>query len=249
MRGLSACQQNRQLHKRKGITWLSRNEETDIRGTRESWGTRLHPQNTHWFIWEFPSQNKNTCRAAQKEFVILETIRGLVPKCVPQLSLGSLPETLSKDVFERRKSTGSGSFSFMGSGLAQIFGQIVSMRVKTLSNTNLVASSHMIKEEASLPVDVRRSKTPFLLTNNRPLPSSTNPHLQNEAKCITISKAEHLTSFWYRGPGELGIGLLVNSYSLSLITVPEAFAEVSSAQFLLVSKSGEFIKVTKTQDF
>ena len=44
---------------------------------------------------------------------------------------------------------------------------------------------------------------------------------------------------------KLGIGLLVNSYSLSLITVPEAFAEVSSAQFLLVSKSGEFIKVTK----
>ena len=116
-------------------------------------------------LWEFPSQNKNTCRAAQKEFVILETIRGLVPKCVPQLSLGSLPETLSKDVFERRKSTGSGSFSFMGSGLAQIFGQIVSMRVKTLSNTNLVASSHMKKEEASLPVDIRRSKTPFLLTN------------------------------------------------------------------------------------
>ena len=66
---------------------------------------------------------------------------------------------------------------------------------------------------------------------------------------IFISKAEHLTSFWYRRQGELGIGLLVNSYSLSLITVPEAFAEVSSAQFLLVSKSGEFIKVTKTQDF
>ena len=70
-----------------------------------------------------------------------------------------------------------------------------------------------------------------------------------EWKIFSISKAEHLTSFRYRGPGELGIGLLVNSYSLSLITVPEAFAEVSSAQFLLVSKSGEFIKVTKTQDF
>ena len=70
-----------------------------------------------------------------------------------------------------------------------------------------------------------------------------------EWKIISISKAEHLTSFWYRGQGELGIGLLVNYYSLSLITVPEAFAEVSSAQFLLVSKSDEFIKVTKTQDF
>ena len=40
--------------------------------TSESWGTRLHPQNTH-LLWEFPSQNKNTCRAAQKEFFILET--------------------------------------------------------------------------------------------------------------------------------------------------------------------------------
>ena len=29
-----------------------------------------------------------------------------------------------------------------------------------------------------------------------------------EWKIISISKAEHLTSFWYRGPGELGNGLL-----------------------------------------
>ena len=55
--------------------------------------------------------------------------------------------------------------------------QIVSMRVKTLSNTNLLASSHIIKEEALLPVDVRHSKTPFLLTNNRPLPGSKNPQI------------------------------------------------------------------------
>ena len=48
----------------------------------------------------------------------------------------------------------------MGSGLG--FGQIVSIRVKTLSNTNLAASSHIIKEKASLPVDVRRSKTLLL---------------------------------------------------------------------------------------
>ena len=147
--------------------------------------TRLHSQNTH-SLSEFPSQNKNTCRAAQKEFVILETIRGLVPRCVPQLLLGSLPESLSKDVFERRASAGSGSFSYMGSVLAQIFGQIVSMRVKTLSNTNLQASSHIIKEKASLPVDVHRSNTPSLLTNHRPLPCSKNPHFQNEAKCTSF---------------------------------------------------------------
>ena len=77
-------------------------------------------------------------------------------------------ESLSKDVFERRTSTGSGPFPLMGSGLASIFGQIVSTRIKTLSNTNLVASSHIIKEKASLPVDVRRSEKPlFNLPNKR----------------------------------------------------------------------------------
>ena len=59
---------------------------------------------------------------------------------------------------------------------------------------------------------------------NRPLPSSKNSHFQNEAKCttfvvkvslsawewkiISIPKAEQLTSFWSRGPGKLGNGLL-----------------------------------------
>ena len=58
----------------------------------------------------------------------------------------------------------------------------------------------------------------------RPLPSTKDNRFQNEAiKCTTIlvkmslicmiikviyiSKAEHLTSFWYRGTGELGNGL------------------------------------------
>ena len=104
------------------------------------------------------------------------------PAIVSAIVTGSL----SKDIFQRGKSTGSGSFSFMGSGFAQIFGQIVSMRVKTLRKTNLVASSHIIKEEASLPVDVRRSKTSSLLTNNRPLPGSKKPHFQNEAKCTAF---------------------------------------------------------------
>ena len=51
------------------------------------------------------------------------------------------------------------------------------------------------------------------------LRSSKTPHFQNDAKCrtflvkmsftcmaikiISLSNAEHLTSFWYRGPGEL----------------------------------------------
>jgi len=51
-------------------------------------------------------------------------------------------EEASEDVFERRTLTGSGPFSFIDIALAQIFGQIISMRVKTLCNTNLAASSH-----------------------------------------------------------------------------------------------------------
>ena len=69
---------------------------------------------------------------------------------------------------------------------------------------------------------------------NRPLPSSENPHFQNEARCtpflwkwvlftwewkiISISKAEHLSSFWSRGPGELGNGLLEREKTISLMS-------------------------------
>ena len=35
-------------------------------------------------------------------------------------------------------------------------------------------------------------------------------------KIISISKAEHLTSFWYRGSGELRNGLFNETYSNSL---------------------------------
>ena len=52
----------------------------------------------------------------------------------------------------------SGLFAFLGLGFAQIFaGQIVSVRVKTLSNTNLVASRYIRREKASVLVDLRRS--------------------------------------------------------------------------------------------
>ena len=40
----------------------------------------------------------------------------------------------------------------------QVFQQIISIRVKTLSNTNLAASGHIKREKNSLPVDVRRSR-------------------------------------------------------------------------------------------
>ena len=69
---------------------------------------------------------------------------------------------LSKDVFERRASTGSGLFSFLDSGFAHLLGQLVSIIVKTLRNTNLGASRCFKMKKTSLPVDVRRSKTPLL---------------------------------------------------------------------------------------
>ena len=44
--------------------------------------------------------------------------------------------SLSGDVFQRRKSPGSGLFSLLNRDFKQIFGQIVSIRVNTLSNTD-----------------------------------------------------------------------------------------------------------------
>ena len=55
----------------------------------------------------------------------------------------------------------------MGSGLVQTLGQIVFIREKKLSNTNLLESRRIKEKKASLPVDVRRSKTSLLkLPNN-----------------------------------------------------------------------------------
>ena len=50
----------------------------------------------------------------------------------------------------------------MNDDFAEIFSQIVSIRVKKLSNTNFISSRHIERENASLPVDVRWSKTLFL---------------------------------------------------------------------------------------
>ena len=68
--------------------------------------------------------------------------------------------SLSKDVFERSTLTGSGLFAFLSSGLAHFLRQIVSIRVRTLSNSNLVVPSYIKRNRTSLPVDVRHSKTP-----------------------------------------------------------------------------------------
>ena len=49
----------------------------------------------------------------------------------------------------RRRSSGNGLFANLGSGFAQCFGSIVSIRTKKLSNTNWVVSRHIKKKEAS----------------------------------------------------------------------------------------------------
>ena len=74
------------------------------------------------------------------------------------LLLGSL----SNNVFEPRTLTGSGLFSFFDGSFAQIFSQIASITVKKLRNTNFISSRHIKRENNSLPVDVRRSKTSVL---------------------------------------------------------------------------------------
>ena len=68
--------------------------------------------------------------------------------------------SLSKDVVERRMSTGSGLFALLGRDFEQRLRQIISISVKTLSNTNLVPSSK--REKGLLPVDFAPSKTSLL---------------------------------------------------------------------------------------
>ena len=65
---------------------------------------------------------------------------------------------LSKGYAKRQKPTRSWLFAFF-SGFVRIFGQIVSIRVKILSKTNLTAPRYIKMEKVSLPVDVRDSKS------------------------------------------------------------------------------------------
>ena len=46
-------------------------------------------------------------------------------------------------------------------GFAQIFSQIVPIRVRKLSNTNFTSLRHIKKEKSLLLVDVRRSNSPY----------------------------------------------------------------------------------------
>ena len=82
--------------------------------------------------------------------------------------------SLSKDVVERRKSTGGGLFALLGRDFEQLLRQIISISVKTLSNTNLVPSRHIKREKGSLPVDFPPSKTSILCVANFFKPTKQN---------------------------------------------------------------------------
>ena len=64
--------------------------------------------------------------------------------------------------FERRTSTGSGLFGIFGSGFANIFGQVVSIRGQRQYEWRIWKSSKFKRVKASLQVDVHDSKTPLL---------------------------------------------------------------------------------------
>ena len=55
--------------------------------------------------------------------------------------------------------------NILGTSL-QIFRQMVSIRVKTLSNKNLAASRHIKREKAHFRLTLRHSKTPLLKPPN-----------------------------------------------------------------------------------
>ena len=63
-----------------------------------------------------------------------------MPKVFPVGKTMVLIVSLSNNVFEQLTSIGSGLFSFLDDGFAQIFSQIVSIGVKKLSNTNFISS-------------------------------------------------------------------------------------------------------------
>ena len=92
---------------------------------------RYNKQNASRFTGVSLIRTKKSKRSFRKRVQVKEpnsSNRNLVNK--------QLIGSLSKDVFERRTSPGRRRFAFLGSGFAQICGQIVSTRVRTLSNTN-----------------------------------------------------------------------------------------------------------------
>ena len=70
--------------------------------------------------------------------------------CQSHNPYSTLVGSLSNDVFERRTSTGCALFAIFSRDFEQILGQNVPLRVKTLSNTNLVVSRYIQKKRKTL---------------------------------------------------------------------------------------------------
>ena len=66
---------------------------------------------------------------------------------------------LNKDVLKRH-TIPDVDFFILEQWSSQILGRLVLITVETLGNTNLVASRYFKMNKKSLPVEVRRSKTP-----------------------------------------------------------------------------------------
>ena len=78
----------------------------------------------------------------------------------------------------------------MGGGFAQIFSQILSVRVKKQRSTNVISSRHVKREKTSLPVDVRRSRTlnPLNTDTIRSLSNDDGDDNENGKKARNLDK-------------------------------------------------------------
>ena len=108
--------------------------------------------------------------------------------------------TLSNDVFERCTSTGSGLFALLSRDFEQIWGQIVSLRVKTLSNTNLVVPRHIKKKKAYFwltSVAQKRRCLNTLLTSNVRTMNGTPIILITEVRLLLFLISMKDTGAWF----------------------------------------------------
>ena len=96
-------------------------------------------------------------------------------------------------------STGSGLFALLSRQFEQIFGQILSIRVKLRSNTILVPWRYIKRGTGSLPVDVSSSRTSLL--NVVVSEWFRNQMILNPEKCKALvlwrkTQCQAITIFW-----------------------------------------------------
>ena len=176
----------------------------------------VFPSGKQWRVNEFPSvtvlfrgslgsrdgnsevKNRNNELAVRYDysFSVLQMMRW------PNDAIQNTISSLRKDIFERLTSSLSGLVACLGSGFAQVFRQIVSIRVKTLSHTNLVALIRHIKmKEASqrfMCVAQKRLCVSSLKSNSHNQPYST-PKCNTTKHPFGCSEVTLQTcSVWYR---------------------------------------------------